>query len=227
MVLTSDFRSGFQRERLRRSLFCCLLRVTGKGKGAPVRAPPAGGARPSRPLALRGSPLPTLCGGGAAARPACLRQSGKCGGWSPPPSRLRRQLLRSVGGGSGLRGASAACQPPAVAQGTPPAKQGQAPTVRATRGLALLLPRARCGVGAPARPGPHDVGALGPSAPPARSAALRHTSPAAPPPTAQALPLGAAYALAARRSRPSGLALSLVTRSAPSRPSGARPPAGG
>lgn len=126
MVLTSDFRSGFQRERLRRSLFCCLLRVTGKGKGAPVRAPPAGGARPSRPLALRGSPLPALCGGGAAARPACLRQSGKCGGWSPPPSRLRRQLLRSVGGGSGLRGANAACQPPAVAQGTPPAKQGQA-----------------------------------------------------------------------------------------------------
>lgn len=103
MVLTSDFRSGFQRERLRRSLFCCLLRVTGKGKGAPVRAPPAGGARPSRPLALRGSPLPALCGGGAAARPACLRQSGKCGGWSPPPSRLtaaaatqRRRRLRSA-----------------------------------------------------------------------------------------------------------------------------------
>ena len=70
------------------------------------------------------------------------------------------------------------------------------------------------------------MGALGPSAPPARSAALRHTSPAAPPPTAQALPLGAAYALAARRSRPSGLALSLVTRSAPSRPSGARAPKG-
>ena len=42
---------------------------------------------------------------GKEKRPACLRQSGKCGGWSPPPSRLRRQLLRSVGGGSGLRGA--------------------------------------------------------------------------------------------------------------------------
>ena len=103
MVLTSDFRSGFQRERLRRSLFCCLLRVAGKGKGAPVRAPPAGGARPSRPLGLRASPLPTLCGGGAAARPACLQQSGKCGGWSPPPSRLpaaaapqRRRRLRSA-----------------------------------------------------------------------------------------------------------------------------------
>lgn len=224
MVLTSDFRSGFQRERLRRSLFCCLLRVAGRRKGAPVRAPPAGGSRPTRPLGLRASPLPTLCGGGAAARPACLRQSGKCGGWSPPPSRLRRQLLRSVGGGSGLR-ACGACQPPAVAQGTPPAKQGQ--DKPPTAGLALLLPRARCGVGAPARPGPHDVGALGPSAPPARSAALRPASPARPPPTAQGVPLGSAYALAARRSRPSGLALSLVTRSAPSRPSGARPPAGG
>ena len=42
----------------------------------------------------------------------------------------------------------------------------------------------------------------------------------------QAVPLGSAYALAARRSRPSGLALSLVTRSAPSRPSGARAPKG-
>lgn len=42
----------------------------------------------------------------------------------------------------------------------------------------------------------------------------------------QAVPLGSAYALAARRGRPSGLALSLVTRSAPSRPSGARAPKG-
>lgn len=42
----------------------------------------------------------------------------------------------------------------------------------------------------------------------------------------QAVPLGSAYALAARRSGPAGLALSLVTRSAPSRPAGARPPCG-
>ena len=87
------------------------------GEGAPVRVPPAGGPRPTRPSGLRAVTLPTLCGGGAAARPACLRQSGKCGGWSPPPSRLRRQLLRSVGGGSGLR-ACGACQPPAVARAT-------------------------------------------------------------------------------------------------------------
>ena len=67
---------------------------------------------------------------------------------------------------------------------------------------------------------------MGPSAPPARAAALRPASPARPPPAAQGVPLGSAYALAARRSRPSGLALSLVTRSAPSRPSGARAPKG-
>lgn len=44
----------------------------------------------------------------------------------------------------------------------------------------MLLPLAGCGVGAPARPGPHEVGAVGPSAPPARSAALRPASPARP-----------------------------------------------
>lgn len=47
-------------------------------------------------------------------------------------------------------------------------------------GLALLLPRAGCGAGAPGRPGPHCVGAVGPSAPPARSAALRPAVPARP-----------------------------------------------
>ena len=47
-------------------------------------------------------------------------------------------------------------------------------------GLASLLPLAGCGVGAPARPGPHDVGAMGPSAPPARAAALRPALPARP-----------------------------------------------
>lgn len=85
--------------------FWPALPLPGRGWGAPVHAPPAGGARPTRPLALRGSPLPALRGGGAAARPVCrLRQHpGKCGGWSPPPSRLaaaaavqRRRRLRSA-----------------------------------------------------------------------------------------------------------------------------------
>lgn len=57
------------------SLFSFSLPDSGQGKGAPVRAP-FGRARPTRPLGLRAAPLPTLCGGGAAARPACLRQSG-------------------------------------------------------------------------------------------------------------------------------------------------------
>lgn len=39
------------------------------GKGAPVRVPPAGGPRPTRPSGLRADTLPTLGGGGAAARP--------------------------------------------------------------------------------------------------------------------------------------------------------------
>ena len=47
-------------------------------------------------------------------------------------------------------------------------------------GLAPGQPRAGCGVGAPGRPGPHNVGAVGPSAPPARSAALRPALPARP-----------------------------------------------
>lgn len=84
--------------------------------------------RGSRPRPLRWAafhpPLtacgPSPCPPWAAAwrrPPRLLSQSGKCGGWSPPPSRLRRQLLRSVGGGSGLR-ACGACQPPAVARAT-------------------------------------------------------------------------------------------------------------
>ena len=94
--------------------FRSLCRSAARRRGS--RPCPACGRAASHPP-LRPVTLPTLCGCGAAARPACLRQSGKCGGRSPPPSRLRRQLLRNVGGGSGLR-ACGACQPPAVAQAT-------------------------------------------------------------------------------------------------------------
>lgn len=62
--------------------------------------------------------------------------------------------------------------------GTPPQSKAKPPAGPLAAGLALLLPRAGCGAGAPGRPGPHCVGAVGPSAPPARSAALR---PAVPP----------------------------------------------
>ena len=90
-----------------------------------------------------------------------------------------------------------------VARGHPSAPQGQAPSVRATRGLAPLLPLAGCGVGAPARPGPHDVGAVGPSAPPARAAALRPALPARPRlrrrPCRAALPAHSPHGVAAPR----------------------------
>ena len=70
-------------------------------------------------------------------------------------------------------------------------------------GLASLLPLAGCGVGAPARPGPHDVGAMGPSAPPARAAALRPALPARPRlrrrPCRAALPAHSPHGVAAPR----------------------------
>ena len=130
------------------------------GKGLPSVSRLRAGRVPPAPAACGPLTLPTLCGGGAAARPACLRQSGKCGGQG-----------RACG-------ASWSSWPPAVARGHPSAKQGQDKPPSA--GLALLLPRAGCGAGAPGRPGPHDVGAVGPSAPPARSAALRPALPARP-----------------------------------------------
>ena len=73
------------------------------GKGLPSASRLRAGHVPPAPAACGPLTLPTLCGGGAAARPACLRQSGKCGGWSPPPSRLpaaaapqHRRRLRSA-----------------------------------------------------------------------------------------------------------------------------------
>lgn len=44
------------------------------GEGAPVRGP-FGGPRPTRPSGLRADTLPTLCGGGAAARPVTALQA--------------------------------------------------------------------------------------------------------------------------------------------------------
>lgn len=119
------------------------------------------GRVPPAPAACGPLTLPTLCGGGAAARPACLRQSGKCGGWSPPV------------GGSG----QASRQP---LRGATQSGRKAKPLRGRFAGLAPGQPRAGCGVGAPGRPGPHDVGAVGPSAPPARSAALRPALPARP-----------------------------------------------
>lgn len=144
------------------SLFCSLWRSSGLGKGAPVRVPPAGGPRPTRPSGLRADTLPTLCGGGAAARPAS-----PCGSvremWRPRPGKPGPVKLAAS------RSAGHPCPP-----------QGQARKRAASRALPRAQPALGCGAGAPGRPGPHDVGAVGPSAPPARSAALRPALPARP-----------------------------------------------
>lgn len=146
------------------------------------------GRVPPAPAACGPLTLPTLCGGGAAARPACLRQSGKCGGQG-----------RACG-------ASWSSWPPAVARGHPSAMQGQAPTGRA-KGPALhcsspapVAAQVLRGGPAPTRGG---FGAVRPSGP-VGGAPASLASPATP--TAQAVPLGSAYALAARRSGPGPLA---------------------
>lgn len=135
--------------------------IAARGKGLPSVSRLRAGRVPPAPAACGPLTLPTLCGGGAAARPACLRQSGKCGGWSPPV------------GGSG----QASRQP---LRGATQSGRKAKPLRGRFAGLAPGQPRAGCGVGAPGRPGPHDVGDVGPSAPPARSAALRPALPARP-----------------------------------------------
>ena len=82
--------------------FRSLWRSSGLGIGAPVRVPPAGGPRPTRPSGLRADTLPTLCGGGAAARPV------------HPPAGSGRG---NVAAGRRLRRLRPS-QPPAVARAT-------------------------------------------------------------------------------------------------------------
>ena len=170
--------------------FRSLWRSSGLGKGAPVRVPPAGGPRPTRPSGLGADTLPTLGGGGAAARPVQPLQvwPGKCGGQG-----------RACG-------ASWSSWPPAVARGHPSAMQGQAPVGRA-KGPALhcsspapVAAQVLRGGPAPTRGG---FGAVRPSGP-VGGAPASLASPATP--TAQAVPRGSAYALAARRSGPGPLA---------------------
>jgi hypothetical protein len=79
------------------SLSFCVYGISGQGRGAPVRAP-CGRARPTRPCGLRAATLPTLRGGGAAARPVPCGagdmwrpRPGPCG---PRPGQVGRQPLR-------------------------------------------------------------------------------------------------------------------------------------
>ena len=133
--------------------------------GGGSRPRPLGASLPP-PAASGPLPLPTL-GGLGAARPARLRRSGLCGGWSPPAA---AQVCAPAG--------LASRQP--LRGGTPPQSKAKplrgAPAARPC--FAEGYPRAGRGVGAPARPGPHSVGAVGPSAPPARSGLAPASRPA-------------------------------------------------
>ena len=159
--------------------------------GAPGRVPPC----PLRPAGRHPCP-PCAAAVPPPARPR-LRRAREMWRLVAAPSRLSAAVAPQRRRGSGLR-AYGACQPPAVAQGTPPAKQGQGKPP--TAGLALLLPRARVRrwCSGAARPpqcgGCGAVRAFGPCG--GASASL--ASPATP--AAQAVPRGSACALAARRS---------------------------
>lgn len=112
--------------------------------------------------------LPSAPSGRVPPAPSGLRAAtpahpGRLGRRPPRPPAAVGVMWRLVAacGGSGLRPCGA-CQPPAVARGYPSAKQGQAPSgARLRRGLALLLPRAGRGVGAPGRPAPTKWGLWG------------------------------------------------------------------
>ena len=158
------------------------------GKGLPSASRLRAGHVPPAPPACGPTPCPPC----AAAVPPPAPSSplrGLAGEmWRPRP-RLRRVLVKLAASrcaGAPLRNARPS-----------PCGAGQRP------GLALLLPRAGCGAGAPGRPGPHSWGPGRPSGP-VGGAPASLASPATP--TAQAVPLGSAYALAARRSGPGPLA---------------------
>lgn len=147
--------------------------------GGGSRPRPLGASLPP-PAASGPLPLPTL-GGLGAARPARLRRSGICGGWSPPAA---AQVCAPAGLASRqpLRGA------------TQSGRKAKPPAGAAGAGLAPRQPRAGCGVGAPGRPAP-TRGGFG---------AVRPSGPGVPgsgqPPRG-----GSAYARPARRSGPAPL----------------------
>lgn len=136
--------------------------IAARGKGLPSVSRLRAGHVPPAPPACGPTPCPPCAAAvPPPARPAPAGLSGKCGGWSPPV------------GGSG----QASRQP---LRGATQSGRKAKPLRGRFAGLAPGQPRAGCGVGAPGRPGPHNVGAVGPSAPPARSAALRPALPARP-----------------------------------------------
>lgn len=119
--------------------FLFSLAVSGLGKGAPVRVPPAGGPRPTRPYGLRAVTLPTLCGGGAAARPVTALQA------VPGNVAAGRRRLAAYGGSCSAASAAAqVCAPAALASRQPllgaPLPQSKAKSSRLRRALLCSFP---------------------------------------------------------------------------------------
>ena len=169
------------------SLFCSLWRYSGLGIGAPVRGP-----------VRRAASHPPL-------RPAGRSPCPPCAAAVPPPARPACGSPGNVAAGRRLRRLRPS-QPPAVARGHPVRPQGQAPAgpLRGPcpRPAPRRLRRWCSGAARPPRCG--GCGAVRPSGP-GGGAPASLASPATP--AAQAVPRGSAYALAVRRSGPSGLAL--------------------
>lgn len=139
--------------------------IAARGKGLPSVSRLRAGRVPPAPAACGPLTLPTLCGGGAAARPACLRQSGSSGGWSPPvggSGQASRQPLRGA-----TRPAARPSPCGAASRALPPAspvpvaalvlRGGPAPTMWGLWGRPPLRPGRRRS-GQPCQPG-HACGA--------------------------------------------------------------------
>ena len=135
------------------------------GKGLPSVARLRAGRVPPAPAACGPLTLPTLCGGGAAARPACLRQSGKCGGWSPPAAAQAKPAASRCAGPPSPAARPSPCG--AASRALPPAspapvaalvlRGGPAPTMWGLWGRPPLRPGRRR-FGQPCQPG-HAYGA--------------------------------------------------------------------
>lgn len=168
---------------LDRGAFLVAGNVPPFGRDGGSRPRPLGASLPP-PAACGPLPLPTL-GGLGAARPARLRRSGTCGGWSPPAA---AQVCAPAGLASRqpLRGGTSPQSKAKPLRGAPAARPCFAPPPRRLRRRCSGPPR------------PHEVGAVGRCGPPARAAALRPASPARPPPTAA----GRAARLCLRPRRP-------------------------
>ena len=146
------------------SLFCSLWRSSGLGIGAPVRVPPAAGHVPPAPPACGPTPCPPCAAAVPPPAPSspCRSGRGKVAAKAAPaarPGQVGRQPLRG--------GTPPQCKAKPL-RGGPKARPCIAPPPRRSR--------RRCSGAAR----PPLMGALGPSAPPARSAALRPALPARP-----------------------------------------------